>query len=123
MGDGFKYDFRIRAGDSGTIENQDGMAFTYKAGEPPAFVNLTGSVIVFRAEYRGTVLQKTSLDGDIIVDGPAGKVTVPITVADSRLFKPGARADYKIQRRFGNVRRTLLEGFITVVGGVDDGTT
>jgi hypothetical protein len=109
-------DFTIRAGNSGTTENPAGIVIVLKADGVAE--NLTGSVIVFRAVNVGTeVLRKDSTDG-ITVNATAGKITVPITVAESRALPPASL--YEIEQRLDGGQRTRLSGRLIVIRGVND---
>ena len=109
-------DFTIIAGNSGTVDNPDGIVIVLKADGSPE--DLTGSTIVFRAKNGSTeVLRKDSTDG-ITVDAEAGRITIPITAAESRALPPASR--YEVERRIGSAQRTRLSGRLIVIGGVND---
>ncbi len=112
--------FRVWAGNSGTVENPAGIEIVLKAGTPPAPVDLTGSEIVFRAVLGSGVIRKTSANGGITIVELEGRITVPITVADSRLMTAGDRWRYEIERRIGGSERTIICGELIAAGGAND---
>ena len=108
--------FAIIPGNSGIVENPDGIVIILKAdGEPE---NLTGSNFVFRAVNGGVELIRKDTDSGVVIDALAGKVTIPITVAESRSLPQICR--YEIEQRLGAAQRTRLRGQLVTVGGVND---
>jgi len=117
-----KYDFRVRAGNSGTTGNGAGLVIIVSEGDPPALVNLTGQTVVFRAMSKsGVQVVRKDMSTGIVVDIALAKITVPITVAESRLMATnGPDLTYDLERRNGAEQRTLLFGSITVDGSSND---
>lgn len=114
------YNFEILAGNSGTVSNPNGIVFTLTDSEG-AVQDLSGSIFVFTTtEYNGISLQKTSADGGIIIDIPTAKVTIPITVADSRILTGINSVCYEVEQQVGSTQRTRLKGDINVITGVND---
>jgi hypothetical protein len=114
------YHLRLRAGNSGTIDNELGLVVQLLVDDAP--LDLTGALIVFRiVDERGQeVMEKTSA-GTITVDLPTATITVPFTVADSRalsLIRPRMR--YDMERRLGSLQRTFLVGPVTVEASAND---
>lgn len=112
--------FTIWIGNSGTAENPGGIVAVLKAGSPPAPENLTGVEIVFRATNGAQVIRKTSVGGGITVEPLAGRITIPISVAESRLFGPTGRWRYEIERRAAGAERTIMTGELIPAGGRND---
>jgi hypothetical protein len=112
--------FTIWIGNSGTAENPGGIVAVLKAGSPPAPENLTGVEIVFRATHGAQVIRKTSTGGGITVEPLAGRITIPISVAESRLFGPAGRWRYEIERRAAGAERTIMTGELIPAGGRND---
>jgi hypothetical protein len=83
-------------------------------------LDLTGSEIVFFAQYSSEAIRKSSADGDISIDVASGTVRIPITLEDSRLFPVSAYVRYEIERRMGGGQETLLEGNLRVQSGIND---
>ena len=84
------YNFTVRAGNSGTTKNDEGLQVRLRAGDPLEPVDLTGDEFVFRVLARNTEAMRKDTDGDITVDLVEAIVTVPFSVADSRtLAGPG----------------------------------
>jgi hypothetical protein len=124
-----KYDFAVRAGNSGTVKHEIGLEVVVKAGTPPAPVSLVGQELVFlvrEAPERPVLLRKTSADGGIDVKPAEGRVLVPFSVADTRSLIEGAAPGvdraltYELERRSGNAQRVVLFGTLTVIRGAND---
>lgn len=112
--------FTIWIGNSGTAENQSGIVAVLKTGSPPAPENLTGVEFVFRATHGAQVIRKTSADNGITLEPLAGRITIPISVAESRLFGPAGRWRYEIERRAAGAERTIMTGELIPAGGRND---
>jgi hypothetical protein len=114
------YDYRIRPGDSGTVENEGGIVLVYKAGTPPAPVDLTGSRIVFEVQELsgpGFFLRRDSDAGGVIVSPLSGAVSVPFSSDDTQrmvaeIRRRGIGLHYRVVREIGAARRTLIWGLI-----------
>lgn len=113
------YTYHVRAGDSGTVENHEGVVIVYKAGTPPVPVNLTGSVFAFEvdAPQGGLLIERSSETGGVLVTPLAGAVTAPLTVEDNRAIVAAIRQRgdglrYRIIREVGQTRRTIFSGLI-----------
>lgn len=116
------YNFSVRAGNSGSVENEAGLELILTAGTPPAPVDMTGDEIVFRVTAHSTqVLRKTTASG-ITVNLATGRITIPLTVEDSRTLRASGRTlTYDVERRpAAGGQRTILAGRISVVEGAND---
>lgn len=112
-----QYNFKITQGNSGVEQNEAGIVFILKPGGVPE--DLTGAEVVFStAEYLGQSLRKTNADGGVLLDQLGGSVTVPISVADSRVFPAGASVPYAIEVRRGASQRNRLAGVLVILAGV-----
>jgi len=114
-----RYNFRVRAGNSGSVENEAGLEAIITTGGVP--VDMTGDTIVFRVLAAGVqVLRKTN--PAILVDIPTARITVPLTTADSRTLEAaGGRLNYDLERRtVAGGQRTLLCGEVFVEPGAND---
>lgn len=122
-----QYDFEVRAGNSGTIDNPAGLVFVLRDSQG-ALVPVTGATFVFvcRPNARDAIaVRKTSENGGVVVDAAQSRITVPFTVADTRAMWGTASSlatqMYEVERRdAGGVQRTVLFGKITVHPGVND---
>ena len=112
--------FTIWIGNSGTFENQSGIVAIFKAGSPGVPINFTGAEIVFRATDGTQAIRKTSADNGIALEPLAGRITIPITVAESRLFGRGRRWRYEIECRAAGAERTIMTGELIPAGGRND---
>ncbi len=124
------YDVTVRAGNSGTVLNQLGIVANCLVGTAPQ--DLTGSEIVFRVLDRAGVqiIRKTTASGITLTNGFDGNgaasavpnlVTIPITVADSRLFEAaGTGLRWEAERRIGGAQITFIGGALLVEPGVND---
>lgn len=112
------YDFTIRAGNSGTVQNERGLVVRVKVGTDP--LDLTGNTVVFRAlKDGGEVLRKTS--PDVTVDLPTAEIVVPVTVAESRTLEAaGPGLTYDLERRATGLQRTIVAGNLFVEPGAND---
>jgi len=109
--------FDIKMGNSGVTGNAAGIQITLKDTNGVE-EDLTGSEIVFiTAESNSNQIRKTNA-GDIQVVG--GAITIPITVAESRLFRAGSTVQYEIEQRIGDAQRTRLEGVLQILDGIND---
>jgi hypothetical protein len=133
------HDITIRAGNSGTVGdtgNELGLVVNVLVGAPGAEVpfDMTGQTAVFRVLQGGNamqVLRKDSLTGGVTLttgtdrNGAASavpnKITVPISVAESRTLEAaGAGLTYDLERRQSGNQRTLLTGNIFIEPGAND---
>lgn len=124
-----KYDFSVRAGNSGTVKNELGLEAVVKSGAPAVPVDLTGQEVVFVVRAtpdRPPVLRKTSEDGGVVVNAIEGRVLVPLSAAETRAMMAGAPngADrlliYELERRGPDLQRAILYGRLTVLRGAND---
>ena len=113
------HNFTLKQGNSGTLENSAGIDLSLKDENGDA-VDLTGWEITFYARYGNDRLTLSSTDGDVSVDAPAGAVRVPISVAHSRVFRAGTNVRYEIERRKGADQRTIVEGVLHILEGIND---
>lgn len=124
------HDLTIRAGNSGTTDNEAGIVLNLLVGADP--LDLSAQEVVFRVLRDGTqVLRKATGSGITLTngtdaDGNASAVpnliTVPITVADSRTLEAaGGALTYDIERRpGGGAQRTVIAGMIFIEPGAND---
>ncbi len=117
-------DFTIRAGNSGTVSNAEGIQVRLKVYvddvlEPE---NLTGDVFVFRVWSRGAQVLRLTTADVVTVDLVEAMVTVPISVANSRtLAAAGPALTYDLERRpLAGGQRTVIHGALIVEPGVND---
>lgn len=108
--------FAFIPGNSGTVENPSGIVIRLRADGAPE--NLTGSDFVFRAVLHGQEVLRKDLATGVVVDVADGRITIPITVAESRSL-PGI-CFYEIEQRIGDAQRTRLMGRLVAVGGLND---
>lgn len=113
------HNFTIRAGNSGTVDNERGIVVRVLVADLP--LDLTGNTIVWRVLLSGTqIMRKTSADG-ITVDLPTAEIVVPITVEDSRTLEAaGLGLTYDLERRASGLQRTVLAGSIFIEPGAND---
>ncbi len=118
------YDFAVRAGNSGTVQNEAGIALVIKSGSPPEPFDLGNDEVIFIAALSAggaPVIRKTSAEaGEVQVIPAEGKIVVPITVSDTLAMADaveddGQRLIYSVERRRGSARRTELSGEISVL--------
>jgi len=120
------YNITVRAGNSGLVNgegNPIGLQARFLEGDPPAPQDLTGDEFVFRVYARGQeVLRKDNDTGDVTVDLITAIVTVPVSVADSRVIEAaGPALVYDFERRqAGGIQRTVVYGAILVEPAVND---
>jgi hypothetical protein len=114
------YNIKIRAGNSGTVENELGFVCQIYVADAP--YDLTGQDIIFRViDAAGQQVIRKDSDDEITVDIPTATITVPITVEDSRtLAAAPLRMRYEMERRFDSLQRTFLNGDILIARGVND---
>lgn len=114
------YNFDILSGNSGAVNNPNGIVFTLTDSEG-VIQDLTGSEFVFiTTEYNGVFIRKTSSDGGITIDLPTAKVTIPITLADSNSLAGIGSVCYEVEQRVNGTQRTRLRGDINVIVGIND---
>lgn len=116
-----RYDFTVRAGNSGSVENEAGLELILTADDVP--VDMTGDEIVFRVfGCAAQVLRKTTASG-ITVNIATARITVPLTVEDSRTLEAasGGVLSYDVERRpAAGGQRTILAGRVLIEAGVND---
>lgn len=84
--------------------------------EPRTPLDLTGSVLVFRAEHpRGSLRRTMSLDAPA-----SGEASLRLEPAETRALPPGTLTAFEIERRIGGRQTTLVIGLIRAMGGVND---
>lgn len=124
-----RYDFEVRAGNSGTVKNESGLELALKAGTPPLPIDLSDSsfVLVVRASVnQPPLLRKTSeAGGGITVAAEDGRISIPFTAAETRALwgaaaGPKVVLQYELERRRPQSERTVLFGAVTVLPGVND---
>lgn len=124
-----KYDFEVRAGNTGTVKNEMGLELVLKAGSPPSAIDLSDSEFVFvvrAAVNRPPVLRKTSQPGGgITIDPVAGRVLVALSASENRSLWGGATGarvllQYELERRRPQSQRAVLFGSLTVLPGMND---
>lgn len=130
------FDITVRAGNSGTVGdtgNDLGLVANFLVGASGAEepFDLTGQTVVFRVLRGGTEILRKVSPTDITVstgtdrnDGVSAvpnKITVPVSVTDSRTLEAaGTGLTYDLERRNGSVQRTLLTGNIFIEPGAND---
>jgi len=112
-----QYDFAVVRG------NNSPVAFRFstsgESGQTP--LDLSGSELVLTIVSRQCRLRRSSADGGLLVDGPAGLVTWQPTPEDTRAIPEGRLSRYELEwRQSGGLQLTLLTGAITGVGGIND---
>ena len=113
------YNFTLKQGNSGTLQNERGIELNLKDKDGAA-VDLSGWDVVFYARYGSDKLTLSSADGAIAVDAAAGAITIPISVAHSRTFRAGTNVRYEIERSKGDDQRTIIEGVLHILEGIND---
>lgn len=122
MTDTAQADWTVRAGNSGTVENEGGLVFRLLESDAVTPRDLTGATFVCRmTDATGaSVLRKDAATG-LTVDLPKAEVVVPITVAESRLLHAAAKpVQYDLERRQGSDQRTEIGGTIFTMPGSND---
>jgi hypothetical protein len=127
-----RYDFSMRAGNSGSTDNENGLEVLIKRQAVSGLEaeNLSGSDFVFiaRASSDSPVTLRFTSAERIQVLALEGRVVVPFSVADSRLLhSAGAPAGqgrvrmiYELERRYEGAQRAILFGQITIEPGIND---
>ena len=113
------YDFSVRAGNTGTEGNEAGLVIQEPDTRPVAdyeYVFITGEF------GSATTIRKTSSDGGILKDTAENTVTIPFTTVETRsLLAATTDVAYEIERRTdAPTQRTILQGSISVIQGVND---
>jgi hypothetical protein len=84
-------------------------------------VDLSGSVLVFRASWPGGSLRKEEAEqGFAITSAPQGEATLAFTIEETRRLPVGSVVRYEIERRIGATQTTLLYGELKVSEWVND---
>lgn len=114
------YDFSIKHGNTGTVQNPAGLVVQLQEqdGSPR---DLSSGEIVFFAYWRGeTRVRLSSGAGTVLIDVPAGAITVPFDVTTFDAAAPGASVFYEVEHRQGSEQRTVLQGKIKIQAGIND---
>ena len=115
-----RFNFSVKQGNTGTIENPAGLVMTIK-DETGATRDLNGAELIFFAQWDNTVqLRFTSAASEVVVDEVEGKVTVPFAADVFRGVSTRKNVRYELELRQGTEQRTVLEGSITVIAGIND---
>lgn len=85
-------------------------------------IDLTGSVLVFSVTSGSTVIRKSTYDGSLLMPTPSnGQITVKLTPSETRQFAVGKlRNRYEIERQIAGDETTLVSGCIIVAQGIND---
>jgi hypothetical protein len=116
MPDAAAYDIPVRQGN--TLQRT--FAFQDEDGDA---IDLTGSVVAFRAETGegATFITKTTPSSGLSMATPTnGQVTLILTPAETAQFATGRVNRYEIERRVSGNESTLVAGFIDTTEGVND---
>ncbi len=127
------HNITIRTGNSGTTDNELGLVLNLLIGASGAEVpfDLTGQTVAFRVLHGATeVLRKDTSGAVTLTNGTdrsgaasavPNKITIPVTVADSRLLESaGYGLTYDVERRQGGLQRTILTGNVFIEAGAND---
>ncbi|MCH2077673.1 MAG: hypothetical protein MK180_12490 [Rhodobacteraceae bacterium] len=115
-----KFNFSVKQGNTGTVENPAGLVMTIK-DETGTTRDLTGAEIIFFAQWDNAIqLRYSSGAGEVIVDPLEGKVTVPFASTVFRDVSSRKNVRYELELRQNGEQRTVLEGSIAVVAGFND---
>ncbi|MEM1151064.1 MAG: hypothetical protein AAGI03_10975 [Pseudomonadota bacterium] len=115
-----KFDFSVKQGNSGTIENPAGLVVTIQddEGQPR---DLSGAEVVFYGHWDNqTHMRLTSALGEINLSEPEGRVTVPFAVDAFRTVSTRKTVRYELELRQAGEQRTVLEGLVNVIEGLND---
>ncbi|MEM9794776.1 MAG: hypothetical protein AAF848_17685 [Pseudomonadota bacterium] len=115
-----KFDFSVKQGNSGTIENPAGLVMTIQddQGQPR---DLSGAEVVFYGHWDNqTNMRLTSALGEISVSEAEGRVTVPFAVDAFRSVSTRKTVRYEVELRQGGEQRTVLQGLVKVIAGLND---
>ncbi|NQY82463.1 MAG: hypothetical protein HRT36_05460 [Alphaproteobacteria bacterium] len=115
-----EYDFTLVAGTTGTGTDWEGLKSTLKetsATGQTAISDLSDSTFHFKTSQasNGSSLTKSSPSSGITVDTASGTVLVSFSVTDTRLFPNGTVLSYELERRKGNLQKTVLMGSIDCI--------
>lgn len=91
------------------------------AGQDVIFRVMAGSVEVLRKTTASGITVAAGTDANGAESAVDNKITIPITVAESRtLHAAGAPLTYDVERRSGSGQRTIVSGNIFVEPGSND---
>ncbi|MEM8591597.1 MAG: hypothetical protein AAGF13_03635 [Pseudomonadota bacterium] len=114
------YDFTVKQGNSGTLDHPTGLVVSLVTDEG-APRDLSAAEVVFFAQWNGATQLRLSSDaGDVLLDAPEGKVTVPFSVSSFESASSRKNIRYELEVREGEAQRTVLEGKISVLEGIND---
>ncbi|WP_422049927.1 hypothetical protein [Shimia sp.] len=108
----------VKQGNTGTVRNAKGIVCGVRDA---ALLGLSGVDVHFFAYWQNQMQLKLSLSAsELTVDAAAGVITIPIDVDTFRNVTPGTRVIYEIEWRRGDEQRTILQGDIEVLAGIND---
>lgn len=114
------YDFTVRKGNSGTVQNSAGLVFRLRDSEGNP-LDPTGRTYVFFAKlYGDEIVKLSSADSEITVVAETCKITVPLETDTFANVTPGAPVRYEVEDRSATEQITRLAGKITIEAGLND---
>lgn len=114
------YDFSVKQGNTGTIQNPEGLVVHLKEanGSPR---DLSNGEIYFFAYWQGsTRVTLSSSAGTLMVDVPNGSIKVPFAVTTFEAARPGQSVLYEVEHRQAGEQRTVLQGKVTIEAGINN---
>lgn len=113
-----RYDFEVVRGNTATLR-----ARFLESSDPRVLMDLTGAVVIFTAVNGAWSLTLSSEDGDVVleeVEEVLAGVAVPLSKAQTRALSPGKVTQYEIEVRLDGAQTTMLAGWLTATGGIND---
>ena len=119
-------DFQVRCGNTGTIENPNGLvfAFCYEDEDGTEVIEDLNGVdfYFFTAAHNGEKLTSNSTDveNQIQVDIPTATVTIPVSLAWSRFVECPGTLSYELEFRTVTSQRSRVQGTLHFIKGPND---
>lgn len=77
-------------------------------------LDLTGSEILFRLQWVGGEIERTSDDGGVVLVPGEGRATISFTAEETAALNTGLRHRFDLRRIIGGNETTLIYGYAAV---------
>ncbi|MBO9398722.1 hypothetical protein J7400_18775 [Shimia sp. R9_2] len=112
------YDFTVKQGNTGTVQNVEGIVVRLSPSEP--FAAADGDIVFYAFWNHETRLRLSKSGNELTVEDETGRIIVPISAATFEDVRPGTRIQYEMEHQINGSERTFLQGEIELLHGFND---